>query len=513
MNKSQTAALVLSLSLLAAPAQAASPAGKSADVPAAVKSRLTSADIQAQIGHYPSASDTNRGEAIILTMGRALNIALKSNLTVLNSEQDVESAKGESKAASAALYPSLNLVGEANAYDNITTYPDNELLSSVTLDQSLYAGGKNKANAQKGKLNIKKAEQTLKDTRERVALTVWNAYCEVLYRREVLRNTMNALEYYINAEKELQTRVMYGISTKLDLTRVRQQRESARADNIAAGNNLESARIELCRLLRLPPETKIALSGSLEDGLPTLAETRKIPENVEEKKKQVLESRGDYQALRYAAEASRKDVTIAKSGMLPTLDFSTGYRFGYTQNGLSSYSDDNQWTAGLTLSIPVFDGGSTSGNVRAAKASLKSAEQSLQEKEEQINAELADTWLALQNALETVSAGRANVQLARESLSYAENGYAEGVNTQIDVLQARSELTDALQTLAQYLRDSREAQASLWQAQGILVERALNQEKLRDNSAAGKKAVENSRAAISGKKTTTAGTSAKKNKK
>ena len=155
-------------------------------------------------------------------MGRALSIALKENLTVLTAEQNVESAKGESKAANAALYPSLNLVGQANAYDNITNYPDNELISRVTLDQSLYAGGKNKAASQKGKLNIKKAEQNLKNTQETVAQTVWNAYCEVLYRREVLRNTMNALEYYINAEKELQTRVMYGISTKLDLTRVRQ---------------------------------------------------------------------------------------------------------------------------------------------------------------------------------------------------------------------------------------------------------------------------------------------------
>lgn len=477
MNKLKTAALALSFSLLASSVQAASP---SKAEKTAAPAKTSSADVEAQIGSYPTVSDRNKGEALILTMGRALSIALKENLTVLTAEQNVESAKGESKAANAALYPSLNLVGEANAYDNITNYPDNELISRVTLDQSLYAGGKNKAASQKGKLNIKKAEQNLKNTQETVAQTVWNAYCEVLYRREVLRNTMNALEYYINAEKELQTRVMYGISTKLDLTRVRQQRESARADNIAAGNNLESARIELCRLLRLPPETRIALSGSLEDGLPTLEETRKLPDDVEETKRKIFEARGDYQALRYAAEASRKDVIIAKSGLLPTLNLSTGYRFGYTENGLSSYSDDNQWTAGLTLSVPVFDGGSTSGNVRAAKAGLKSAEQALQEKEEQINADLADTWLALQNALETVSAGRANVQLARESLSYAESGYAEGVNTQIDVLQARTELTDALQTLAQYLRDSRVAQASVWQAQGILVERALRQENARD---------------------------------
>ena len=117
------------------------------------------------------------------------------------------------------------------------------------------------------------------------------------------------------------------------------------------------------------------------------------------------------------------------------------------------------------------------------------------EKEDSIKAELADSWLSLQNALETLNAGRANLQLAKESLAYAESGYREGVNTQIDVLQARSELTDALQLLAQYLRDSREAQAGLWKAQGILIERALLQENLRGSAAAPAKS------AASGKKT------------
>ena len=102
------------------------------------------------------------------------------------------------------------------------------------------------------------------------------------------------------------------------------------------------------------------------------------------------------------------------------------------------------------------------------------------EKEERIRADLADSRLNLQNALETVIAGRSNVKLARESLAYAETGYAEGVNTQLDVIQARSELTQANQLLAQYLRDSRKAQANLWRVQGILVERALRRENLRD---------------------------------
>ena len=459
MKRIQAAALALSFSLLGCPAPGA-PAASSLE---ALRNAAR-----------PAAGDS---EAVILTMGRALSIALDRNFTVLTAEQNVESAKGQSRAAGAALNPQLNLQGQGNAYDGIPGYPDNELLSRVTVSQSLYSGGKNQARARQGKLGVKQAEQDLRSARESVALTVWNAYCEVLYRREVLRNTENALDYYGNAEKELNERVVYGLSTNLDLTRVRQQKENARASNIAAGNNLEAARIELCRLLRMRPETDLALSGSLEDNLPKLEDARKIPDDVEAAIREVLERRGDYQSLRYAAASRKNEIAVARSGLLPTLSLSSGYRFGYASSGLGGVSDKNQWTASLTLDVPVYDGG-------GAKAGLKAAEHALGEKEDSIKAELADGWLSLQNALETLSAGRANVQLAKESLAYAESGYREGVNTQIDVLQARSELTDALQLLAQYLRDSREAQASLWKAQGLLIERALLQENLRDRAAA-----------------------------
>ena len=450
MKTYRYAALALSLALLGTCAQA--------------KPRLKRQDYSVQ-----AAPDQ---EAIIMDMEKALSIALDKNLTVLTAEQNVESAKGRSKASSAALGPYLSLQGQGNAYDKVLNQPHNELLARVAVTQSLYSGGRNQARARQGRLAVKQAEQSLVNTRESVAQSVWNAFCDVLYRREVLRNTRNALDYYTNAEKELNSRVMYGLSTNLDLTRVRQQKENARAQNITAGNGLEAARIELCRLLRLPPETQLALAGSLEDGLPTVEEASKLPDDLDGALKKILEARGDYQALKHAAASQKQEIAAARAGMLPTLSLSSGYRFGYHQSGLSNASKDNQWTASLVLDVPVWDSGSTSGNVRAAKAGLKSAENAVTEKEESIKAEIADNWLGLQNALETLSASRANVGLARESLDFAESGYREGVNTQLDVLQARSDLTNALQQLALALKNARTAQAALWRSEGVFIENA-----------------------------------------
>ena len=451
MKAYKYAALALSAALIAAGAQA--------------KPRLKRQDYSAQ-----PALDS---EAIIISMEQALSIALNENLTVLTAREAVESAKGRSKAAGAALGPHLNLQGQGNAYDKVPNTPDNELLARVAVTQSLYSGGANQARARQGKLGVKQAEQRLTDARETVAQKVWNAFCDMLYRREVLRNTRNALDYYTNAEKELDSRVMFGLSTNLDLSRVRQQKANARAQNITAGNGLEASRIELCRLLRMPPETQLALVGSLEDGLPTIEEASKLPDDLDGALKKILESRGDYQALKTARESQAQEVKAARAGMMPKLSLSSGYRFGYHESGLSNASRDNQWTASLTLDVPVWDSGATSGNVRAAKAGLRSAEHAVAEKEESIKAEVADNWLGLQNALESLSASRANVQLARESLDYAESGYREGVNTQLDVLQARSALTDALQQLALALKNARNAQAALWKSEGVFIENAF----------------------------------------
>ncbi len=434
----------------------------------------SSASRDVQGAHVVEADDS---EAIILTMPQALRLALDENLTVQTAREDVERAKGDSKAASAALLPTLTVNGEANAYD-MANEPDNEALARAEITQSIYSGGRNSAVAQQGKLGIRRAEHNLYDVQETVAKSVWDAFCDVLYRKEVLRTTQDALDYYLEAEQELIRRVEFGLSTNLDLVRVRQQKEAARADYISAGNDLEASRIALCTLLRLPPQTRLELSGDLSDGLPELASLR--PSGNGDKSaadlERTLERRGDYQELLAAQKIQEKEITVARSGMLPDISLSAGYRFARTANGGTYSTDDDQWSASLVLSIPLYDGGLTSGNVKSAKSQLEQAKQAVLQLEEQIRADLVDARLTLMNALETVEAGNANLVFAKESLRYAEVGYREGVNTQLDVLQARSDLTQAGQDLAGYLRDSRVAQANLWLVMGELVEHGLSKE-------------------------------------
>ena len=126
MNRSRYLAVALSCAMMALPAAAAKKP--------AVKKALSVAMPE------DSAVAFDKSESIILTMGRALNIALENNLTVLQARQGVESARGKSKAAHSALGPMLKATGALDAYDNVPNTPDNSAAARVDLTQSKGAG-------------------------------------------------------------------------------------------------------------------------------------------------------------------------------------------------------------------------------------------------------------------------------------------------------------------------------------------------------------------------------------
>lgn len=111
--------------------------------------------------------------------------------------------------------------------------------------------------------------------------------------------------------------------------------------------------------------------------------------------------------------------------------------------------------------------------MRQEQATRAQAEQAVGKKEEAVRAEVEQARLNAASSLETAGAARKNVSLAEESLRLAEVGYREGVNTQLDVLQARTTLTEAGRALSSSLRDYRVSLAQLRKAEGTLVSTTL----------------------------------------
>ncbi|MDO9544018.1 MAG: TolC family protein [Synergistaceae bacterium] len=421
-------------------------------------------------------AETVSTDVITLTMADAINIALSENIKIQSASEDVVRAIGDSKANSSGLYPTIELSGTANkkienAFNGDTGEERN---AGIKVSYTLYSGGKNSALNEQGKLGVKNAEDTLFDTKESVILSVWKAYCTVLYRKEVLVATTGALDYYTKAVQEQTRRLELGASTNLDLSRMKQQFESAHANHISAGNDLDSSHAALCLLLRISPKIRLKLTGNLSDGLPDKGMlTKATVDEFEITYKNALARRGDYQALIAQREIDKKEIMVAASGMKPRVSLSGGYAWNYEKYTYIDLDSTDEWNAKISISVPLFDGGKTEGETVSAKSTYKQSNLSVQDKEDEIKVSLIDAHLTLVNALGMADAGRAEVEYGRQSLKYAEVGYREGVNTQLDLIQARTDLTNAQKNYAEYLYECRVAQASLWREEGILTHKTV----------------------------------------
>lgn len=409
-------------------------------------------------GALPSAGAEEK--PLILT--EALSLALEGNLEVLSAREERAKAEGLYRAARSGLLPAIGVNAAHTRQHETTSRPDEETTAQIGLSQWVYAGGVVRAGERQALANLERADLTARETEESVALKVYDAFCTVLLAQADLETAREALTYAEGFLKELQKRREVGLSTNLDVNRAEQQAARSRADLIRAQNGLDRARIDLFTLIRLDPQEERTVSGDLEmepyRGDRQASITR------------ALSRRADLARLRVDRAIQADEIEIAKGGLRPTAKLNAGYGVKDNPRG----AEDDEWTVSLNVDIPLFDGGLTKGKVEQARAGLRQLEQGVTEKEEAIRSEISQACLDLESASAIVDVARRNVEIAVESLRLAEVGYREGVNVQLDVLDARTSLTEARQELASALKNYRLYRARLWRAEGSLRENVLD---------------------------------------
>jgi len=132
----------------------------------------------------------------------------------------------------------------------------------------------------------------------------------------------------------------------------------------------------------------------------------------------------------------------------------------------------DSWTAGITATWPLFDGRAREGQVIREKAALRQKHIELLDVQERALLEVQQAVLSLRDAEEFVESQKLNQERASEGLRLANVGYREGINTEVEVTDARAALTRAKGLTYQAVYSHMLARLELQRAMGILGPRA-----------------------------------------
>ncbi len=177
-----------------------------------------------------------------------------------------------------------------------------------------------------------------------------------------------------------------------------------------------------------------------------------------------FETRPELLAAQARVEAGKSLVTAAWDQHLPTLSATgslTWSNFDYTPLF-------RRWSAGVTLSLPLFQGFAIAGQVEQAQAAADAAEANLQVLHESIVLEVEQAYFNLREAGERLDATSKLVEQAEQNLLLAERQYAAGVGTALDASDAQLSLSNARITRIQALYDYSSAFVQLQKSMGIL---------------------------------------------
>ncbi len=235
----------------------------------------------------------------------------------------------------------------------------------------------------------------------------------------------NAMENYQMVKKKYDN----GLASKFELLQAEARWENLKPETMKARRNYELALNNLKNFAGIPVQKEISLEGDFNDRPP-------MPDLIQLEK--ILEMRPDYNALLWEQKLRGTDVKAQTSEYYPTL------KANFVLYNMSALSDRfkldrknvNYWI-GLTLSVPIFNGGFTSAQVNKAKIELEKTRIKIDKTKEAIYNEIRNIYLRLEESQKRIISSEKSLETAKEAFRIAESSTASGLATQLELKDAR----------------------------------------------------------------------------
>lgn len=408
-----------------------------------------------------------------LDLQTALEFTLEHNFEILKAKQRIEEQNGLIIEVRARALPNVSVDGQyteldeglSETFGGLFPATTNRWALALNARQTLYAGGGVRAALRAQELVEDAALLELQSVINDALLETREGFYNVLLAWERIQVQEESVELLEEQLRNAQDRFNVGEVSQFEVLRAEVELANARPDLIIARNEHRIAIEELRQTLGF---------FTSDNGDPT-----KTPTFVGELKYEpsdytlapsleaALEGRPELLRLQKVMEARKEGIEIAKADLRPELNLIGSY-----QINKSSVSDDfddalDGWTAGVEVSVPVFDGRAARGRIIQARSQAEQSRLEFRQSALGVEVEVRRTLSSVQEAKELAEASMKVVDQANEALRLADARYAAGESTQLDVMQARVALTEARLNQAEAFYRYNVAEAQFRKAVGI----------------------------------------------
>ena len=414
------------------------------------------------------------------TLDHCIRTALEGKKTVLSAELGVVSAIKGLKGSYSGLLPSLRATTSAGQtqfpeqesftinYENFSldttkTSHFNNLSAGVSLNQTIYDGGRSFNQVKQARTNLDIARLNQRLTKIQVIQNVIKSYYGLLQAQKLLNVAEKNLEMSNQQVSLVKKQFDLGVVKRTDLLKAEVAQGQARVDVLNKKTSLENSRRILFNDMGLQDFGQSITAMDDEWVVPAIPSSADVLKVLKNQNPNLLIS----QARINLGDLSYK---LVRGLRLPSLNSSMNYSAnGETSDELMNALKD-EWSLGINLSVslPIYTGNSLSMQQQQAKLSKQQSEYSYITLLNDLRVQAELLRESLNNYADIIPLNEAVVASAEEDLKLVRERYSLGSATILEVLDAQVSLIRSNSTLINTIHDARMQEASLKALLGTL---------------------------------------------
>lgn len=293
---------------------------------------------------------------------------------------------------------------------------------------------------------------------------VRKAYIGALLAKEAAMVLRQSYEQLRQTERDIDMKLKKGLVAEYDLVRMQAQVQNLLPEVLRAEEAERLSLRKLAVLMNLPLDKPISPTERLEQ-YERIVELRLLSSETDFR----LEGNTTLRSLDHQGRQLEQALRIKKMAYLPTLAASFSYNYSFANDRLA-LGNSKRWSPhsmlGLSLSIPIFSGGSKYNDVRATRLQLTQLAQRRVQVERELELAHSSALSEQRSAAEVFLASRGAERSALQGYEIALMRYSTGIGTLLELNDAQVALMKAQLSLKQAIHNYMVATYSLDELEG-----------------------------------------------
>lgn len=369
-----------------------------------------------------------------LSLEQAYFESLKRTETIAGKEEEINQAEEKYRQAIGGLFPTINGFASYQwqaAAGGGAFSPTRQPLVRISASQPLFRGLRDFAALKQTSLLSEASQRSKEVALQQLFNDVSQSFYLVLSLEQELLNLQSQIRALEQRIADLKTRIKIGRSRVTEALTVQATLSTLKGQFVQTQGQLQSAKESFSFVTGITEAFTLKDVLSLQEKVPSLTSYLES-----------LSNRADLKMRSLQLEAAEKGVGIAWGAHLPSIDVSGNYyfkRFGFL--------DQVPWDVGISLSLPILNGGIISSKVAEANSVKMQAELALTKAKRAATQEIQSLYAILQADLEQLkSLGEAR-DLNESNFKQQTREYRNGLVNNLEVLQALTSFEESKRNL------------------------------------------------------------------